>query len=111
MKEVDFAIVGSGPAGLSAAVEASSKGVEVVLFDEHAQAGGQLFKQIHKFFGSEAHYAGTRGIHIGNLLLEQARRNGVIIKLNTIVWGIFENNLIGVVGREGLSLLEPRKYS
>jgi thioredoxin reductase len=73
MEEVEFAIVGSGPAGLTAAVEAASKGVEVVLFDEHTRPGGQLFKQIHKFFGSEEHYAGKRGIDIGTLLLEQAR--------------------------------------
>jgi len=97
MKEVEFAIVGSGPAGLTAAVEAASKGVEVVLFDEHTRPGGQLFKQIHKFFGSEAHYAGKRGIDIGNLLLEQARTTGVIIKLNTIVWSLFEDNVLGIL--------------
>ena len=30
-------------------------------------AGGQLFKQIHKFFGSERHMAGVRGFAIGLL--------------------------------------------
>ena len=42
-------IVGAGPAGLSAAIEAAEKGLEVVVFDENAKPGGQLFKQIHKF--------------------------------------------------------------
>jgi len=101
MKEVEFAVVGSGPAGLTAAVEAASKGVEVILFDENPRPGGQLFKQIHKFFGSDAHYAGTRGIDIGNLLLEQARKNGVIIRLKTTVWGLFESRILGVLnGKE-----------
>lgn len=97
MEEVEFAIVGSGPAGLTAAVEAANKGVEVALFDEHTRPGGQLFKQIHKFFGSEEHYAGKRGIDIGTLLLEQARKYGVTVRLDTIVWGLFENNILGIL--------------
>ena len=61
MRQVDVAVVGAGPAGLSAAAEAASLGCEVALLDENAVAGGQLFKQIHKFFGSRAHRAGRRG--------------------------------------------------
>ena len=30
-----------------------SAGSDVVVFDENARPGGQLFKQIHKFFGSK----------------------------------------------------------
>ncbi len=109
MEEVEFAIVGSGPAGLAAAVEAASKGVGVVLFDEHTRPGGQLFKQIHKFFGSEEHYAGKRGIDIGNLLLEQARKYGVIVRLNTIVWGLFEDNILGALNGENAGSVKAKK--
>jgi thioredoxin reductase len=109
MEEVEFAIVGSGPAGLAAAVEAASKGVGVVLFDEHTRPGGQLFKQIHKFFGSEEHYAGKRGIDIGNLLLEQARKYGVMVRLNTIVWGLFEDNILGVLNGENAGSVKAKK--
>lgn len=97
MEQVEFAVVGSGPAGLSAAVEAAGAGVGVVLYDEHTRPGGQLFKQIHKFFGSEKHYAGIRGIDIGNLLLEKAKTYGITVKLNTTVWGLFESNTLGVL--------------
>jgi thioredoxin reductase len=109
MEEVEFAIVGSGPAGLMAAVEAANNGVEVVLFDEHAQPGGQLFKQIHKFFGSEEHYAGKRGIDIGNLLLEQTRKYGVTVRLNTIVWGLFEDNMLGILNGEQAGSVKAKK--
>ena len=54
-------VIGAGPAGLSAAIEAAKTGCQVLLIDENARPGGQLFKQIHKFFGSRAHHAGTRG--------------------------------------------------
>ena len=49
MKRYDFLIVGAGPAGLSAAIEAAKRGMQVAVFDENAKPGGQLFKQIHKF--------------------------------------------------------------
>ena len=52
MKRYDLIIVGAGPSGLSAAIEAAKRGLKVVVFDENEKPGGQLFKQIHKFFGS-----------------------------------------------------------
>ena len=47
----DMLVVGAGPAGLSAAIEAAKNGLKPIVFDENARPGGQLFKQIHKFFG------------------------------------------------------------
>ena len=49
----ELAVVGGGSAGLAAAIEAAKVGVAVSLFDENKKPGGQLFKQIHKFFGSK----------------------------------------------------------
>ena len=46
MKRYDLIIVGAGPSGLSAAVEAAKRGLKVVVFDENEKPGGQLFKQI-----------------------------------------------------------------
>ena len=52
MKRYDLIVVGAGPAGLSAAIQAARYGAKTAVFDENASPGGQLFKQIHKFFGS-----------------------------------------------------------
>ena len=60
----EVVIIGGGPAGLAAAIEAKKDGCDVLLVDENRRAGGQLFKQLHKFFGSRAHRAGVRGIGI-----------------------------------------------
>ena len=65
MKRYDLIIVGAGPSGLSAAIEAAKRGLKVVVFDENEKPGGQLFKQIHKFFGSKEHKAKIRGFKIG----------------------------------------------
>ena len=53
----ELVIIGAGPAGLCAAIEASRYGVKVLVIDENDRPGGQLFKQIHKFFGSREHRA------------------------------------------------------
>jgi thioredoxin reductase len=89
--------VGAGPAGLAAAIEAARQGVQVVVFDENDRPGGQLFKQIHKFFGSSEHRAKERGFSIGRTLLEEARALGVEVSLNSVVLGIYENGALNVM--------------
>ena len=49
IERYDMIVIGAGPAGLSAAIEAAKKGLKPIVFDENAKPGGQLFKQIHKF--------------------------------------------------------------
>ncbi len=90
MRRIGLAVVGAGPAGLSAAIEAARHGVDVVVFDENMKPGGQLFKQIHKFFGSKEHRAKERGFRIGEDLLKEAESLNVKVELNSIVTGIYE---------------------
>ena len=91
----ELAVIGGGPAGLAAAIQAAKAGVNVTLFDENNKPGGQLFKQIHKFFGSKEHQAGIRGHDIGYQLLDECQKVGVNTRLNTVVWGI-EDHKIGI---------------
>ena len=81
-------VVGAGPAGLCAAIELKKRGAPVILYDENDKPGGQLFKQIHKFFGSREHQAGTRGFDIGKQLLEESLRIGIDVRLSSEVVGI-----------------------
>ena len=80
----EVAVIGAGPAGLNAAIEAARLGAEVVLIDENLKLGGQLTKQIHKFFGSEQHGAGTRGIDIAEQLIDEALGQDVAVVDRTI---------------------------
>ena len=97
MQEYDVIIVGAGPAGLGASIEARKFGARVLLLDENGRPGGQLYKQTHKFFGSSDHYAGIRGFKIGEVLLQTAKDLGVELQLNTKVWGIFPDLSITAV--------------
>jgi len=89
MERYDLIVIGAGPAGLSAAIEAAETGMKVVVFDENKRPGGQLFKQIHKFFGSKEHKAKVRGFRIGQELLQDAEKAGVEVHLSAVVIGIF----------------------
>jgi hypothetical protein len=96
MKRYELIVIGAGPAGLSAAVEAARAGMNVAVFDENGRPGGQLFKQIHKFFGSKEHMAKIRGFKIGEMLLREADEAGVAVRLNATVLGIFPEMKITV---------------
>ncbi len=97
MRRYEMICVGAGPAGLAAAVEAARHGVQAIVFDENERPGGQLFKQIHKFFGSQEHHARERGFNIGGMLLAEARERGVEVSLNSVVLGIYENHAMNVM--------------
>ena len=95
----DIVVVGAGPAGLAAAIEAAKRGARTLVVDENNKPGGQLFKQIHKFFGSHEHRAGVRGYDIGRQLLDEAANSGVTVWLDTVVHGLFDSRV--AVLREG----------
>ena len=97
MKRYDLVVIGAGPAGLSAAIEAASKGLDTIVFDENARPGGQLFKQIHKFFGSKEHKARIRGVDIGAQLVKQAEEVGAKVVLDAAVMGIFPHKDISIM--------------
>ena len=97
MKRYELIIIGAGPAGMSAAIEAAKNGLQVIVFDENSRPGGQLFKQIHKFFGSKEHRAKERGFKIGESLLKEAISLGVEVCLQSTVIGIFDNKEVSVV--------------
>ncbi len=96
IERYDMIVVGAGPAGLSAAIEAAKSGLKPIVFDENERPGGQLFKQIHKFFGSKEHKAKVRGFVIGDELLEEATKYGVEVVLNATVVGLYPEKEVTV---------------
>jgi sarcosine oxidase, subunit alpha len=74
LKKTNIAIIGGGPAGLSAAICAASSGAKITLIDDSLELGGQLIKQTHEFFGSKKQFAGIRGIEIAKNLLQEIKK-------------------------------------
>jgi sarcosine oxidase subunit alpha len=94
---VQLAIVGAGPAGLSAAVSAGRLGVRSIVIDENRVPGGQLIKQTHMFFGSREHYARVRGIDIGSRLVGELEGLPVTLMTGTTVLGLYPGRVLALL--------------
>ncbi len=89
MSRVDLAIIGAGPAGLSAALMARAAGVPVTVIDENPLPGGQIFRQMPRGFRALRPGALGHTYSKGQDLLEQVAGADVQVLSNTLVWGIF----------------------
>lgn len=98
MKHTEIVVVGGGPAGLSAAINAASCGAKVMVIDRSSQLGGQLVKQTHMFFGSQKQYASVRGIDITGILTKELLKykdNVEILKDATVI-GLYDDGVLTV---------------
>ncbi|MFN0173200.1 MAG: FAD-dependent oxidoreductase [Saprospiraceae bacterium] len=91
------AVVGAGPAGLSAATELAAMGREVHLFEASSEIGGQ-FNMAKRIPGKEEFYETLR--YFGKMI----EKNGVLLHLNTRVDADFliKNNFSEVVVSTGV---------
>lgn len=96
MRQTEIAVIGGGPAGLSAALAAAERGAEVTVIDRNPVWGGQLIKQTHMFFGSQNQYAATRGIDIPGELLKSLEKTAgkVIFEPVTTALGYYDDGVI-----------------
>jgi len=92
-RKIPLAIVGAGPAGLAAAIEAVDQGIAVEIFEDNFIPGGQLIKQTHKFFGSKEHSCGVRGITIADKLIRECKEKNIKINTQASVTGIYGNHI------------------
>jgi 2,4-dienoyl-CoA reductase (NADPH2) len=98
-----IAVVGAGPAGLSAATELAALGHEVHLFDAAAEIGGQ-FNMAKRIPGKEEFYETLR--YFGKMI----EKNGVQLHLNTRVSADFliQKQFREVVLATGISPRTPQ---
>jgi D-hydroxyproline dehydrogenase subunit alpha len=86
------AVVGAGPAGLAAALEAARCGVHVTLLDEAALPGGQIYRQAHPALGDgEYAEAGERTRKHQLLAQFQAAQSKIDYQPGASVYALFPN--------------------
>jgi NADPH-dependent 2,4-dienoyl-CoA reductase/sulfur reductase-like enzyme len=109
-EEADVVIIGGGPAGLTAALEAGKRCKKVILLDDKKMLGGQLVKQTHRFFGDARHHAGVRGIRIAEKLSKQiAELRNITLFLGATVFGIYEGLTVAAAQGDQLLKIHARK--
>jgi NADPH-dependent 2,4-dienoyl-CoA reductase/sulfur reductase-like enzyme len=90
---VDVAVIGAGPAGLAAAATAAEQGLSVVLLDEQAHPGGQIYRDVTRagpdrlrVLGND--YAAGRAL-VERFALSTARHVG-----SAAVWSVTRDRVI-----------------
>nr|MBP7693049.1 (2Fe-2S)-binding protein [Anaerolineales bacterium] len=81
----EVAVVGGGPAGLSAALAAAAAGARVLLFDENPQLGGHL------------RYGGAAAGQLAELLAAVERQPNITVYTDTTVLGWFQDHWLPAV--------------
>ncbi len=93
----DVVVIGAGPAGTAAAIEAASAGASVLLMDEHPVGAGLVGLDVPYLFGGKATAAVntperlTEQLLAASPALEAAFEAGVDVRLGTACFGLFQN--------------------
>src|SRR6185503_6075728 len=95
-READVAIVGAGPAGLSAALAAKGAGANVTVIDEYPQPGGQFYRQLASEFKVRDRARLSYDYSKGDALLARVREAGIEVMNDALVWACFEPGVLSL---------------
>lgn len=98
MPEYEFVIIGSGPAGMLAAITARQYGLSVLVLDEQQAVGGQIFRNLEHlktYRNSDFKKLGTEYVPAGELI-KRFRACGAKYLTGRSVWHIDEELIVRV---------------
>ena len=103
MNQVEIAVIGAGPAGVSAAVSAAEAGAKVVLIEEYARPGGQYYKQPAAGLHPHKQLPHSLGDNLqhGRELLAGLKNPNIDLRCNTLVWNITPDRVLDLYGPNG----------
>ena len=90
-----LAVIGAGPAGLAAAIEAARRGVDTVLLDEQPAPGGQIYRAVTETPVRERAVLGA-DYWRGAALVAAFRASGAQYVPGAAVWSVAPSGEIGI---------------
>ncbi len=99
----DIVVVGAGPAGMAAATVAAEHGAGVLLLDEQATAGGQIYRSVSRQALNDENILGD-DYYQGRALVSALQASGAEHVGGATVWQLSPEREIGV-SRDGIARL------
>src|SRR4030043_1174506 len=108
--DIDVAVIGSGPAGMAAAIRAKEEGAEhVLILERQEQLGGLLHQCVYNGFGLFYFEQDLTSPEYGHRFAEKVKDLGIQVLLETMVTQISPDRQITAVNnREGVLRLKPK---
>lgn len=109
-KQYDLAVIGGGPAGMAAALEAYKNGVgSIVIIERDKNLGGILNQCIHNGFGLHYFKEELTGPEYAQRFADEVNGSSIEVMTDTMVLDITEDKVIHAVNtRDGYQQLQAR---